>query len=45
MPQSLANVAVHLVFSTKDRRPYLVADDIRAEMHGQLGGTSPKTRL
>ena len=40
MPQSLANVAVHLVFSMKDRRPYLVADDIRSEMHRQLGGTS-----
>ena len=40
VPQCLANVAVHLVFSMKDRRPYLVADDIRSEMHRQLGGTS-----
>ena len=40
MPQSLANVAVHLVFSTKDRQRYLAADDIRSEMHNQLGRTS-----
>lgn len=40
MPQSLANVAVHLVFSTKDRQPFLADDELRAEMHRQLGGTS-----
>ena len=33
-------VAVHLVFSTKDRRPYLANRTIRKEMHKQLGGTS-----
>ena len=33
MPQSLHRLAVHIVFSTKERRPY-VTDDIRARVHG-----------
>jgi len=40
MPQSLANIAIHLVFSTKDRQPFLVDHQIRIEMHRQLGGAS-----
>ncbi|QDT69960.1 Transposase IS200 like protein [Planctomycetes bacterium MalM25] len=40
MPQSLANIAVHLVFSTKDRQPFLANDGLRAEVHNQLGGAS-----
>jgi len=40
MPQSLANVTVHLVFSTKDRKPFLQDHSLREEMHYQLGGTS-----
>ncbi|MEQ8209759.1 MAG: transposase [Lacipirellulaceae bacterium] len=40
MPQSLANVAMHLVFSTKDRQSFLADDQIREEMHRQLGGAS-----
>jgi putative transposase len=35
MPQSLARVLVHIVFSTKDRKPWLT-DVIRAEMHAYL---------
>lgn len=35
MPQSLAYVLVHLVFSTKERRP-LLTDAIRGEMHAYL---------
>lgn len=42
MPQSLSAVYVHLVFSTKDRRPLLIDPDLRAEMHAYLGGTSEK---
>ena len=38
MPQSLDHVLVHLVFSTKDRRPYLV-DGVRQELHAYLAGT------
>lgn len=40
MPQSLANVVVHLVFSTKDRRPLLRNMQLRQAMHKYLGGTS-----
>ncbi len=32
MPQSLANILVHLVFSTKDRAP-LIPSDIETELH------------
>jgi REP element-mobilizing transposase RayT len=35
MPQSLSYVLVHLVFSTKDRRPFL-KDSVRSEMHAYL---------
>jgi REP element-mobilizing transposase RayT len=35
MPQSLSHVLVHLIFSTKDRRPVL-KDTIRVEMHAYL---------
>jgi putative transposase len=37
MPQSLAQILVHLVFSTKNREPVL-ADDIRDELHAYIGG-------
>jgi REP element-mobilizing transposase RayT len=35
VPQSLSYVLVHLVFSTKDRRPFL-NDTLRTEMHAYL---------
>jgi len=38
MPQSLAKILVHLVFSTKDRRPLLRDRMLREEMHRYLGG-------
>jgi REP element-mobilizing transposase RayT len=37
MPQSLAKILVHVVFSTKGREPVL-ADAIRDELHGYIGG-------
>jgi REP element-mobilizing transposase RayT len=37
MPQSLAQILVHLVFSTKNRKAWL-ADDIRDELHAYIGG-------
>lgn len=40
MPQSLSAVYVHLVFSTKERRPFLKDDVIRASLHPYLGGIS-----
>ncbi|MBE0544706.1 MAG: IS200/IS605 family transposase [Verrucomicrobia bacterium] len=38
MPQSLAKILVHTVFSTKDRRPLLRDRAIREELHRYLGG-------
>ena len=40
MPQSLSAVYVHLVFSTKERRPFLVDRTQRAALHAYLGGIS-----
>jgi len=42
MPQSLANVLVHLVFSTKEREPFLRDLGLREELHRYLGGISKK---
>jgi len=42
MPQSLANVLLHVIFSTKNRDPYLSNADVRKEMHGCLAGTMRK---
>ena len=39
MPQSLAQVYLHIVYSTKDRRPWLQDAGIRDELHNYLGGT------
>jgi putative transposase len=38
MPQSLAKILVHAVFSTKDRRPFLRDVPVREELHRYLGG-------
>ncbi len=38
MPQSLSNVLVHIVFSTKERRPFLQNAELRNEMHHYLAG-------
>ena len=37
MSQSLANIVVHLVFSTKDRRPF-IRDEERGELHAYITG-------
>ncbi|MGA2616341.1 MAG: IS200/IS605 family transposase [Thermoguttaceae bacterium] len=42
MPQSLSNVLVHLVFSTKNRRADLKGRDLRKQMHRYLAGVSAK---
>jgi REP element-mobilizing transposase RayT len=36
MPQSLAQVYIHLIFSTKNRLPFLVDAGLRREMHAYL---------
>jgi putative transposase len=38
MPQSLGKILVHVVFSTKDRRPFLAQKPLRDELHRYLGG-------
>ena len=40
MPQSLSAVYIHLVFSTKERRPSLRDKSVRDNLHAQLGGIS-----
>ena len=38
MPQSLAKILVHTVFSTKDVRPFLRDNGLLEESHRYLGG-------
>jgi REP-associated tyrosine transposase len=38
LPQSLAKVLIHIVFSTKNRYPFLVDKEIRNKMHTYIGG-------
>ena len=40
MPQSLSVVYLHLVFSTKERQPFLSDHIVRTEMHSWLGKAS-----
>src|SRR5205823_11512317 len=40
MPQSLSAVYTHVVFSTKEHRPFLQDEAIRAALHSYLGGIS-----
>jgi putative transposase len=40
MPQSLSAVYIHLVFSTKDRRPFLRDKATRDALHAYLGSVS-----
>jgi putative transposase len=39
VPQSLSQIYLHIVYSTKDRRPFLRDPLIRNETHDFLGGT------
>lgn len=38
MAQSLAKILLHVVFSTKERRPFLNEPALREELHRYLGG-------
>jgi putative transposase len=38
IPQSLAKIILHSVFSTKDRRPFLRDKSLRDELHHYIGG-------
>jgi putative transposase len=37
MPQSLAKIYIHLIFSTKNREP-LLRDEVRPDLHPYMGG-------
>ncbi|HWL07953.1 MAG TPA: IS200/IS605 family transposase [Planctomicrobium sp.] len=39
MSQSLSQIYLHLIFSTKDRRPFLQDETFRAATHAYLAGT------
>src|SRR5688500_4616829 len=39
MPQSLAQIYLHLVFSTKERHPFLRDRSLRDDVHHYLGNT------
>jgi REP element-mobilizing transposase RayT len=42
MPQSLARIRLHTVFSTKNRHPFLADADIRDQMKAYLGATTKR---
>ena len=44
MPQSLSNVLVHIVFSTKERHPFLLDSTLRAGMHQHLAAVCTQLR-
>ena len=39
MPQSLAQIYLHIVFSTKQREPFLTDKQLRSDSHAYLAGT------
>ena len=42
MPQSLSAVYIHLIFSTKERYPYLRDEKLQIDLHSYLGETSKR---
>jgi putative transposase len=40
MPQALSAAYLHVVFSTKERRPFLRDPEMRERLHEYLGGIS-----
>ena len=42
MTKSFANVNIHLIFSTKDRTPFIRDAGFREQLHAWLGGVSRK---
>ena len=38
MPQSLAQIYLHIIYSTKNRQPFLTDPTVRAELHAYLAG-------
>jgi len=44
MPQSLVQIYLHIVYSTKDRRPFLSNKQLRDRTHAYLAGTCSKLK-
>ena len=42
MPQSLSAVYIHLIFSTKERYPYLQDENLQQALHAHLGEVSKR---
>ena len=42
MPQSLSAVYIHLIFSTKERYPYLHDENLQRDLHAYLGEVSKR---
>jgi len=42
MPQSLSAVYIHLIFSTKERFPYLRDEELHRDLHAYLGEVSKR---
>jgi len=42
MPQSLSAVYIHLIFSTKERYPYLKDEQLQRDLHAYLGEISKR---
>src|SRR6476620_10489647 len=42
MPQSLSAVYIHLIFSTKERYPYLRDESLQEDLHAYLGEVSKR---
>jgi putative transposase len=40
MPQSLSKIYLHIVFSTKNREPFLSDEQLGSELHAFMGGIS-----
>ena len=40
MPQSLSQILVHIIFSTKERRPFLRDIAVRSDLHRYIGGVA-----
>src|SRR6185436_21033695 len=40
MPQSLARVVLHVVFSTKNRVPFLKDPELRSRLHAYMAGVA-----
>jgi putative transposase len=43
MPQSLVSLTTHIVFSTKDRKPF-ISQDLAPRLYGYIGGIVHNTR-